>query len=327
MNFTQIPPRYAPLGGELRYAVEDTVADDIDIYISGPGSTPLYGTLRFAASQAASFDIAPFLRSRLGFEPVVRGTGFHAATGRTVAAMVVAGRPGTLPDGAQATTSAQPFLAGCRTVEAPALCTTFPLQRLIPEGSSDELTILAPDSGTVKATVTARRADTAAARNYTFESGGPVLFVLDTRDFSGAEQLTVAIEGIATVEYTVVPAAQQLVRVAWRSSAGSVEQYGFPVERTRSLQVEKLRATSPEGHVAVTRGCEVRRTLVSAYETEGLLAALSEVLAAPEVWIVGEEACTPVDVLTDTATLRRLGSLCNLEIEIRERANTPKPWN
>lgn len=33
MQFTQIPQQYAPLGGELRYAVEQEAAGNIDIRI------------------------------------------------------------------------------------------------------------------------------------------------------------------------------------------------------------------------------------------------------------------------------------------------------
>ena len=33
MQFTQIPPQYAPLGSEVRYVVEQETAADIDIRI------------------------------------------------------------------------------------------------------------------------------------------------------------------------------------------------------------------------------------------------------------------------------------------------------
>lgn len=327
MTFSQIPSQYAPLGAEVLYAVEHSAAEDLDIRIADRSGSTLYGTLRFVASAAARFDAAPFLRRALHFLPVVSDTGFYAATGRTVTATVAVGPSGTLPDGAAATAPERTFLAGRTQVAAPALLTTLPLQRLIPEGARDELTLLAPDSGTVKATVTARSADTMTAQSYSAFLKGPVLFVLDTRDFPGADTLTVEIDGFATVEYTVVPAAEQAVRVAWRSSAGSVEQYSFPVVRTTTVQVEKLRAEGPEGLVAVPRRREATRTLVSAYETEAMLTALAELVESPEVWVVGEDSCTPIDVATDEAVVRRLGNLCCLEIDIRDRQNTAMTWN
>ena len=102
MQFTQIPQQYAPLGGELRYAVEQEAAGNIDIHIvdaaadgtgvnripeSGPDAdgaavsagdgTALLGAKRFAATAAAAFDIAPYLRRRVRFVPATGGTGFR----------------------------------------------------------------------------------------------------------------------------------------------------------------------------------------------------------------------------------------------------------
>ena len=92
MLFTRIPQQYAPLGGELRYAVSQEAAGNIDIRIvnaaagpaegigaavspdgangagtagqTGDGSA-LLGAKRFAAVTEAGFDIAPYLRRRV----------------------------------------------------------------------------------------------------------------------------------------------------------------------------------------------------------------------------------------------------------------------
>ena len=91
MLFTRIPQQYAPLGGELRYAVSQETAGNIDIRIVdaaagsaagigaavspggadragtrgpvGDGSA-LLGAKRFAAVAEAAFDAAPYLRRR-----------------------------------------------------------------------------------------------------------------------------------------------------------------------------------------------------------------------------------------------------------------------
>ena len=79
--------------------------------------------------------------------------------------------------------------------------------------------------------------------------------------------------------------------------------------------------------MAAHRRREATRTLVSAYETEAVLTALAELVESPEVWVVGEDSCTPIDVATDEAVVRRLGNLCCLEIDIRDRQNTAMTWN
>ena len=181
MQFTRIPQQYAPLGGELRYAVEQTAAGNIDIRIAAADGT-LLGAKRFAAVTTAA-----------------------AAPART-------------------------FLPGAEAAEAPALLTRMPLNRLIPEGTCDELTLLADSSVTV--TVTAQAGDTTTAESYRTEEAGLHLFRLDTPDFPGAETVTVDAGACGTVTYTVIPALEGALRLAWRSSAGSVEHYTFPVVRT-----------------------------------------------------------------------------------------------
>ena len=121
MLFTRIPQQYAPLGGELRYAVSQEAAGNIDIRIvdaaagpaegigataspgganeagtagqTGDGSA-LLGAKRFAAVTEAGFDIAPYLRRRVQFVPATGGTGFHPAAGRTVTVHVEAAATG-----------------------------------------------------------------------------------------------------------------------------------------------------------------------------------------------------------------------------------------
>ena len=57
MLFTRIPQQYAPLGGELRYAVEQTAAGNIDIRIAAADGT-LLGAKRFAAVTTAAAEAA-----------------------------------------------------------------------------------------------------------------------------------------------------------------------------------------------------------------------------------------------------------------------------
>ena len=311
MTFTQIPQQYAPLGAEAVYAVENPAGGDLDIRIADEKGATL-GALRFAAAATARFDAAPALRRALRFIPLVGNTGFYAATGRVVKAAVTAGAAGTLPEGTEATAPARTFLPGREAAEAPALLTTLPRRRIIPEGACEELTLLTASDA--EAVVTARTADSLTAESYSVRTSGPLLFRIDTRDFPGAETLSIDFGEIGTVEYTVVPAVREAVRLAWRSSAGSVEHYSFPVVREVTKSTQKRRACGPDGHVVVPQRSERRTVLASAYET-------------PEVWIAGEEIYTPADVLTDEATVLRRGTMSCLEIEIRDKRTAPARWN
>ena len=213
MLFTRIPQQYAPLGGELRYAVSQETAGNIDIRIVdaaagsaagigaavspggadragtrgpvGDGSA-LLGAKRFAAVAEAAFDAAPYLRRRLHFTPATGRTGFYPAEGRTVTAVVeVAGTDG---EAAAAIAPARTFLPG-DAPGTPGLRTSMPLVRLIPEDACDELTLLT--DGPCIVTVTAEAGDTATAESYRASEAGLHLFRLDMRDFPGAERVTV----------------------------------------------------------------------------------------------------------------------------------------
>lgn len=101
MTFTQIPPEYAPLGGELRYTVTTPETATLDLRIADAGNGTLIGAKRFAGVTSASFDAAPYLRRAVAFVPTTGSTGFHMADGRSVAAYIeaqTAQAAGTAPE-------------------------------------------------------------------------------------------------------------------------------------------------------------------------------------------------------------------------------------
>lgn len=321
MQFTQIPRQYAPLGGELRYAVSQETARDIDIRIVRAGDGTLLGAKRFVSVDQASFDAAPYLRRGVRFRPTTGGTGLRSVSDRSVRVRVEARAAGGASVAAEA--PERTFLPGTRAAEAPALLTTMPLGRLIPEGACDELTLVTAAAQPV--TVTAQAGDTATAERFPAVETGLCAFRLDTRDFPGAETITVDAGACGAVVYTVIPLHEEAQRLAWRSSAGSIEHYTFPVVRTTTLRAEKQRAEGPEGRIAAVTSADRETLLASAYESRAVLEALAELTAAAEVWLVEGDRYTPVDVVTGEAVVRRHGSLCCLEIAVRSKTRTP--WN
>lgn len=347
MQFTQIPQQYAPLGGELRYAVQQEAAGNIDIRIvdaaadgtgvnripeSGPDAdgaavsagdgTALLGAKRFAATASAAFDIAPYLRRRVRFVPATGGTGFRSAAGRTVTALVEAA---TTDGTVEAVSPVRTFRPGIEAAETPCLLTSMPLSRLIPEGACDELTLLADGPCTV--TVTALAGDTTVAESYRAAESGLQVFRLDLHDFPGAESLTVDAGACGAVVYSVIPARQGAVRLAWRSRAGSVEHYTFPVVRTEVVRSVRQQAYGPDGRTAAAAETDRKTVLVSAYEGRQVLDALAELTAAPEVWIAEGDTYTPADIATDEAVVQRHGTLSCLEIAVRPKRKIRTSWN
>ena len=262
MTFTQIPPEYAPLSGELRYTVTTQETATLDLRIADAGNGTLIGAKRFAGVTSASFDAAPYLRRTVAFVPTTGSTGFRMADGRTV------------------------------TV-----------------------------------TVTAQSGTTTTAESYRTATGGLHVFRLDTRDFPEAETLTVDAGACGSVAYTVISAPTGARRLAWRSSAGGIEHYTFPVEKSESVETIRQRAYGAEGHLVARTRAERRTVLVSAYEPRATLEGLSEVLSSPDVWLAEDDGYTAVDVVTEKSVLHRHGAVTCLEIEIRPKRKTGMPWN
>lgn len=434
MQFTRIPPPFAPLGGPVGYTVENDTTAACDIRIIDPADGSLFGAKRFVSVRQAAFDAAPYLRSAVRFTPSAGPTGVYTATGRTVTAIVeaTATRAGyssvaldkRVPDGMSetegtasgtagssgleasgknaidgsttgcqasdrepldressepepldgqssgrnvsgqntingsstgreaygqktlvpepsgqessgtvtpsigseqsATAPARTFLPTAKPATAPTLLTTLPAVRLLPDGSSEELTLLT--AGAQNVTVIARSGDTTTAASYSVPEAGLHLFRIDARDFPGAETLTVDAGACGTIDYTLVAPPCGGVRLAWRSSAGSVEHYTFPTETEAIVETAKGRVYGPEGYVP-TGESERRRTLRSAFEVRPVLEALAELTCSPAVWLVTAAGYEPVDVVSEDAVVHRHGTMCCMEITIRPAHKTPVPWS
>lgn len=320
--FTRIPEFYAPLGGQALYTFESDRPGTFDVRIADAASDKMLGALRFTEVTEATFDAAPVLRRALRFTPATGGTGISQATGRQVMADV------KVYEGPEATEAVAEaglclLLGTDRDAKAPALLSSMPRQRLIAPGECDELTLFCSRSGAV--IVTAQRGRDFTAESYRIPSPGLFLFRLDTRDFPGAETLTVDTGECGTVVYSLVEAPQGAVRLAWRSAAGSFEHYTFPVVASECVKASKRRATDAEGQaVAVAGSAEVRRRIVSAYECEAVARALAEIVSSPDVRIARGDEYTPVEVLTEELDVRDEGELRSLEIEIRKNRTV---WN
>lgn len=327
MTFTQIPEQYTALGSGAIYVVESPEAADIDLRLVASDGTTCLGMRRYVGVREARCDAAPLLRRALRFEPADDETGFTPASGRTVTATAEAAPAGSFPDRTEATAPARIFLAGPAGPAEPALRTTMPAERIIPAGAGEEISITMPEFGSVAAAITVRSGDRTEFHRYEASSAGLFLFRLDLKDFPNAEEVTLDFGAMGTIHYTVVPARSESCRLAWRSNIGSVEHYTFPVVREVRLRTEKNRAENRRGYAARIGGQERLTRIESAYEAPGVLAALAEITSSPAVWRVTDGGCIPVDVTTEEATLRRLGELCSLSLEIREKIETDATWS
>lgn len=321
MQFTTIPQPYAPLGGALTYAIEADAPTDLTVRILDNTMTELYGAKRFARATNVEFDIAPYLRRALHFTPTVGRTGIYAGARRVLPVFVEVASSATQQ---VLTAPLRTFLPTTYEVPSPALLTSMPLARLIPEGACDELSLRT--DGQQEITVGIGYGPQTMSQTHVIPSGGLHLFLLNTADFPLADTLTVDAGPCGKVVYTLMRPVQGAVRLAWRSRSGSIEHYSFPIEVTAEVEATKQHAYGPEGHTGRTT-FEHHRKLRSALETRAVLEALSELLCTPEAWLVEGSDYTPIDIISDRATVHTHGSMNYLEIVFRPKTQPRKPWN
>ncbi len=309
VTFTRIPAQHATLGGSLNYTFASDAPATFLLRMTNARTGRHISTVRFVGVSGATFDVAPILRRTVSFKPAVGDTGLSMASSRYVEVDVA------LYD-AEGTTllvaaSTRTFIAAVPAVVFPSIATTMPAVRLLGYDECEELLLLPDTAQTLR--VRGEGTTEIAEREYALEAMQPVILRIDARDFAGAESVTVDGGTCGTVTYHLMPVQAEGVRLAWRSSRGSVEHYTFPVVCER-------------GVVAEGSASRERWRVVSAYESEAVVGALAEMLSSPQVWVSGRNSYIPVEVTTKSAVVRRAGAMSMLEIEFLTTEN-PQSWS
>ncbi|MEG2771082.1 MAG: hypothetical protein RR960_01900 [Alistipes sp.] len=311
MQFTLIPADGSSLSEQVIYAFETNVPTSFDVKIIDGESQTVVGVKRFTETTAGRINIAPYLRRLVEYAPTVGVTGFLPTSHRTVCAIV---EIGTLR------TPARIFTASVQTLNSPALLTSLPDNRYIAQGESEELTLWTQHPCNI--TVVAQRSGVTEGQSYTAPQSGFTLFRLNTNDFAGAETITLSIGNFRQIVYTLIHQPHTAHRLAWRSRAGSIEHYTFPVEKEAVVTVDKQKTETADGYLDTNITQETTLTLLSAYESATMIDALAEVIYSPEVWLLKDTEYVPIDLPKQQTILRHHGTLRYLEVTLRPKTKT-----
>lgn len=321
MNFTKLPAQFASLYGTLPYNFSGAASPEFRLNIVDVTTGTTLGSKRFCNVSSGSTDIAPVIRKWVRFTPQDGRIGFYEPQDRSLSIQL---------GGEDTFSEVRTFLPSVGEVTAPALLTAMPRRRVIAYGEYDELTCLIPSDYTISL-----QSDTLTYPiTFTCDKGAPLtLFRLETGYFepsitSLSLQIIVAGETIDRIDYAVVPPCRQGCRLAWRSSAGSIEHYTFPVVKSIVRKTTREQIYTPTRGYAST-GIESQQitTLVSAYEPAPTIAALGELLSSPQVWRVDDRQYEEVDLLPAEQPLFRHGTLCGIEVSIRPKLKSRSPWS
>lgn len=232
MTFTSLPEMFSSVFGPLAYTFSNAAETELFLEILSTRDGSRIGSKRFYNTPTGTLNIAPMVRKNIRFVPSSGMTGFCNSESRSASVQLAVGTTYS---------EVRTFVAAHDSVKPSRILTTMPSHRIIAYGESDEITCCIPGQHTV--TVTSDI--TAEALTYNAIGGEELtLFRLNTRSFLpsvGTITVRIATAGqtVAEIGYTVVPKCDEGCRIAWRSRAGSIEHYTFPVVKSVVQKIRK----------------------------------------------------------------------------------------
>ncbi len=308
--FESIPANFSSLFSELNYTFVTSESRDITLSICDAHSQQLCGSKRVYGSCTATVNIAPIIREYA--LPVVAKSqsGFTESYNAGVIAVVVEEEQG---ESAESRT----FLLARGCTQEGEILTTLPMDRTIVSGESDMITIRCQQGASLTARVSyyAYQGDESIlVQSFQIddvESGVAIFNFLMDDQLSSVELESVRVEfeqvdsdGVSSelgrINYIVIDPPQTPLRLAWISSAGSIEHYTFP-------KIDKI-----------IRGVDAKLQLSisSALETSAVRRTLSEILCSQRVWLDRGDSYEQVGVVSTTIEIAKVRELERMSIVI-----------
>lgn len=314
MQFTIQPTDFAPVCEGLLYCF-DTGSDkakDVQVDVIDADSGDVVGSKVLRHVKSGTIDIAPYVR-RFADE---------ALPMRTKGSALVEAPSGRYVVEADGVRSRVLTVAGNRiAVGEKTSLTTMTRRRKIAVGERDELRLFGGQGSVFNVTIRTSGGDEIFLTHTS--ATGAVALCIDTSDFApDTRKAEIAIEcdgrEIPSLCYTVVGRYGADLRLAWLSTAGTVERYTFPIVRSMTRNAVRRRVESENG-IGRTVACTTEQTLrlTSAYEPRAVAEAIAEIVASPQVWIEGKAVDSEVEVLSSSATLYEFGRPDSVEVDLR----------
>lgn len=316
MTFTSLPEMFSSVFGPLAYTFSNAAETELFLEILSTRDGSRIGSKRFYNTPTGTLNIAPMVRKNIRFVPSSGMTGFCNSESRSASVQLAVGTTYS---------EVRTFVAAHDSVKPSRILTTMPSHRIIAYGESDEITCCIPGQHTV--TVTSDI--TAEALTYNAIGGEELtLFRLNTRSFLpsvGTITVRIATAGqtVAEIGYTVVPKCDEGCRIAWRSRAGSIEHYTFPVVKSVVQKIRKEQVLTDDAatkiSVSATNG---RRPSPRPSNPPPLSKRWPKSPHRPKSGRSTATKYEEVDILTREQTIGRHGSLGCIEISLRPRQET-----
>ena len=139
---------------------------------------------------------------------------------------------------------------------------------------------------------------------------------------------TVKVDGVATtvVEYELKPNLKGSRRLAWLNDNLSPELYTFPLRKSVLIEAARKSMESIWGREAGAVERENELKLLSAYEPQAQIEALSSIISSPRAWLVRGCELQRVAITTDRVMPATCGKMGIVEVDIRAAREGEVLW-
>lgn len=300
--FTSYPTSGESLYDQLIYSYESSQKSDLELTITNSANITDTYVKKLYDVTSASINVAPLFRYSAIPKLSVKSDGIYPSSDGYAAVVVSCGGYST---------TKRIFTLAKHTISINNIITSMSLDRLIGVDESEIIRIYTPENESVTAQLYGTNSEGEEGELITEYSiidnhDGMLELVFKCPDVE-YDQLTLNIyytDTTHSLNYTVTKPYHigESVRLAWLSSAGSIEHHTFPIVKGKSM--------NSDGSYSYT--------LLSAYAPDSYVEAIAEIVSSAAVWIVEDDEYRKVEVESDMAPIKDCGSLSYLELKIKD---------
>ncbi len=324
MRFTSLPEAYSSFREPLLYAfdTQSSVAQDVELEIINRTTGEILGHKTLYNVTKGEVDIAPYLRSAAVTTLPDKITACGEVDTCSQIRVVVKAN-GT-------SSSTRNFIAAKVDLDAYYLpLTTQTLHRTMARDEFDLISFYSYPDIVVEVVVEfigkgIERETVVPA------SGGQRVVAVTAAGRADVDNIRVLVmvDGVAETiyEYDIKPNLKGARRVAWLNDNFAPELYTFPLRKSVLIEAARKRMESIWGREAGAAERENELKLISAYEPQAQIEALSSILSTPKAWLVEGCELQRVEITTDRVLPAECGQMGIIEVDIRAAQEGVKLW-
>ena len=162
------------------------------------------------------------------------------------------------------------------------------------------------------------------------DAGGQCVVAVTAKGRSDVNAMRVTVmadgEAVTTIEYDIKENLKGARRVAWLNDHLAPELYTFPLRKSVLIKAARKRMESIWGSEAGSAERENELKLISAYEPQAQIEALTSILSTPRAWLVEGCKLQNVEITTDRVMPSSCGEMGIIEVDIRAAREGEVLW-